>query len=118
MGKIVSVTSQEIRKEWTPQKLALLESETIPSFDTDITDTDYSSGRVKPIARGLDEFKEYLKEKGQPLIEDPQDPEVNISVRIPRSYAKGLRATGRGWKTKVGEYLVNAIKRGEFGKIL
>ena len=73
---------------------------------------------VKPIARGLDEFKEYLKKKGQPLIENPQDPEVNISVRIPRSYAKGLRATGRGWKTKVGEYLVNAIKRGEFGKIL
>ena len=67
----------------------------------------------KPIARGFAEFKEYLKEKGDPLVEE--DPKVSISIRIPRSYATGLRATGRDWQTRVGEYLVKGIKRGDLG---
>jgi len=77
----------------------------------------YPSG--KPIARGYDELREYFKKIGQPLFEDqnpPEDQKVNISIRIPRSYALGLRSTGRGWRTRVGEYLINGIKRGDLGK--
>jgi uncharacterized protein (DUF4415 family) len=68
----------------------------------------------KPVARGLAEFKEYLNRKGQPLVEDP---EVSISIRIPSSYATELRATGRGWRNRVGKYIVNGIKCGDLGKI-
>ena len=114
MKKITNMTSQEIRKKWTPEKLAAIETKNIPSFDTGITDDDYSSGRVKRIGRGLSTFKEYIDKNESAKSKDPK---VSVSIRIPESYAVGLRATGRGWQTRVGEYLVNGIKRGDLGKI-
>ena len=71
MGKIITMTSEEIRKEWTPQKWAEFRKKKIPSFDIGITDDDYSSGRVKTIARNLDELKEYLKKESIYLDEIP-----------------------------------------------
>lgn len=69
----------------------------------------------KFVARGFAAFQEYLRQNESP---QPQEPKVSISVRIPQSYAVGLRATGRGWQTRMSEYMVKGIQRGEFGKIV
>ena len=69
---------------------------------------------VNRIARGFAEFKEYINKNGRPKVEDPK---VSISIRIPLSYAEKLRATGRGWQTRLSEYMVAGIKKGELGNI-
>ena len=62
MGKIVRKTSEEIRKEWSPERVsAYVNRKGIPSFDPGFTDEDYATGRVVHICRGLDKFQEYLK---------------------------------------------------------
>jgi len=68
---------------------------------------------VKPgkfIGRGFAAFKEHINKTGcQKVI----DPKVVISIRIPQSLVEQMRASGRGWQTRAGEYLVKGIKRGE-----
>ncbi|GHU93607.1 hypothetical protein FACS1894156_0680 [Bacteroidia bacterium] len=93
--------------ELTPELRAMLDA--APEFDID------PNPGAKPIARGFAAFQEYLQKNESP---QPQEPKVSISVRIPQSYAAGLRATGRGWQTRMSEYMVKGIQRGEFGKIL
>ncbi|MDR2268816.1 MAG: BrnA antitoxin family protein [Rickettsiales bacterium] len=65
---------------------------------------------IKPVARGFAAFKEYINRNGRPKLEDPK---VSISIRIPLSYAASMRATGPGWQTRMSEYIVRGIKRGE-----
>ena len=67
------------------------------------------------IGRGWTALEEFVNKRNQTKTEELDD--VSISIRIPRSYAMGLRATGRGWRNRVGEYLVKGIKRGDLGKI-
>ena len=57
MGKIVRMTSEEMDKEWTPEKLAELEKKKIRSF----TFEEMGCKPGKTIARGLDQFQAYLK---------------------------------------------------------
>jgi len=80
------------------------------SEDLPITDDDVSLGRVQYIGRGFAAFKD----NGRPKVEDPK---VNISFRIPLSYAEKLRATGRGWQTRMSDYLIKGIKQGVFEDI-
>ena len=113
MGKIIRMSESEFfaRKGISDEELtAMLEA--APEFSSEEMGLEPLVG--EPIARGFDEFKEYLKKRE---MEAHEEPEVSISVRIPRSYARGLRATGRGWRNRVGEYLINGIKRGDLGKI-
>ena len=79
--------------------------------DLPITDDDIALGRVKYIGRGFDVLKEHINRDGRPKAEDPK---VSISFRIPVSYAARLRATGRGWQTRMSDYLINGIKQGVF----
>ena len=55
MGKIVRMTSEEIDKEWTPEKWAELRKKKIRSFT--LEEMGYKPGMT--ISRGADEFKEY-----------------------------------------------------------
>ena len=114
--KIISMTSDEFATKYGRKSDAEIKAmvETAPEYS--FKEMGLNPLKGKPIARGFEEFQEYLKEKGEPLIEVEEDPKVNISIRIPRSYATGLRATGRGWQTRVGEYLVKGIKRGDLGE--
>jgi uncharacterized protein (DUF4415 family) len=58
--------------------------------------------------RGFAAFKEYINKNGRPKSEDPR---VNVSIRIPRSYAAKLRKSGPGWQTRMGEFLIKGIDR-------
>jgi len=64
----------------------------------------------KPVARGFAQFKEFINRKGRPKSEDPR---VNVSIRIPLSYAARLRSTGPGWQTRMGDYVINGINRND-----
>ena len=82
--------------------------------DSHITDDDISSGRVKHIGRGFTAFQEYINKNGHSKTEDPK---VSISIQIPLSYVVRLRATGRGWQTRMSNYLIKEIKRGAFDNL-
>ena len=107
---MITKTSDEIRKEWTPEKLAELEKKEIPSFPDDITDEDYATGRIKHIGRGFATFKEYINRSGRPPVEDKK---VVVSIRLPGSDVERLRAMGKGWQTRVGSYLSQSIRQGQ-----
>jgi len=72
MGKIVTVTSEEIRREWTPEKLREW-SKSISSLPEDcpdpITDEDVATGRVKFIGRGFASYQEYISRNASPKEE-------------------------------------------------
>jgi len=64
----------------------------------------------RPIARGFASFKEYINKKGRPQVTDKK---VVVSIRIPSSDAEKLRAMGKGWQTKVGDYIVSGLRQGK-----
>ena len=110
MAKMITRTSDEIRKEWTPEKLAELAKKDIPSFPDEITDEDIETGRVKYIGRGFAAVKEYINRNGRPPVSDKK---VVVSIRLPNSDAEKLRAMGKGWQTKVCDYIVQGIRQGK-----
>ena len=62
------------------------------------------------MARGFAAFKEYINKNGRPKVEDPK---VSISIRIPRSCATALRATGKRWQTRTSEFVIDGINGGK-----
>ena len=107
MGKIVSMTSKEMREYRNKNK-----SKRKTQLDTAPEFTNEEIG-VKPgpvVARGFAAFKEYINKNGRPKVEDPK---VSISIRIPSSYATALRATGKGWQTRTSEFIVDGINGGK-----
>jgi len=110
MGKMISKNSEEIRKEWTPEKLADLSKKEIPSFSTGISDDDMATGRVKRIGRGFAAFSENINRNGRPPVAEKK---VVVSIRLPGSDVEKLRAMGKGWQTKVGNYLIKGIRHGK-----
>ena len=114
MGKMIRKNSEEIRKEWTPEKIASLAKKDIPSFSTGVSDEDISTGRVKRIGRGFAAFKENINRNGRPAVAEKK---VVVSIRIPGSDAEKLRAMGKGWQTKVGNYLVQGIRHDKIANI-
>ena len=108
MAKMITKTSDEIRKEWTPEKIAELAKNDIPSFSTGITDEDMATGRVRRIGRGFAAFKEYINRDGRPSVADKK---VVVSIRLPSSDVEKLRAMGKGWQTRVCDYLVQGIRQ-------
>ena len=101
--------SEEIRKEWAPAKIDALAKDDIPSFSTGIADEDIATGRVKRMGRGFAVFKENINRKGRPAVAEKK---VVVSIRLPGSDVDKLRAMGKGWQTKVGDYLIQGIRHG------
>jgi uncharacterized protein (DUF4415 family) len=110
MKKMIYKNSEEIRKEWTPEKLAKLAKKKIPAFSTGITDEDMAAGKVKRVGRGFAAFKENINRNGRPKVAEKK---VVVSIRLPSSDAEKLRTMGKGWQTKVGNYLVHGIRQGK-----
>ena len=70
---------------------------------------------VKPgkvAVRGFAAFKKHINRNGRPKVKDPK---VSVSIRIPLSAAASLRATGPGWQTRMSDYLMKGISKGELG---
>ena len=109
MEKMIRKNSEEIKKEWTPEKIAELVKKDIPSFPTGISDEDIATGRVKRIGRGFAAFKEHINRNGRPRVTEKK---IVVSIRLPISDVEKLRAMGKGWQTKAGDYLVQGIRHG------
>ncbi|MDR0443590.1 MAG: BrnA antitoxin family protein [Treponema sp.] len=105
MGKIISMTYEEIRNNYDVEA-AIEAAESAPEYT--LEELGFKPG--KPIARGFAAFKEYINREGRPKAKDPK---VSISFRIPQSMAVGLRATGPGWQTRVSDFVVKGINSGE-----
>jgi len=102
METIVSMTAEEIRKNFDVKK-AIAMAEAAPEFDGDPN----PGGKV--VARGFAEFKEYLKQTSV----KSKDKEVVVEIPFRESAAKKLRATGRGWQTRVRNYLMEGLAKGK-----
>ena len=76
-----------------------------PVIDDGFAETD-----AKPIMHGFAAFKEHINLRDRSGTADPR---VSISIKIPQSKAKGLRATGPGWQARVSDYVVKGINCGE-----
>ena len=107
---MIRKNSEEIRKEWTSEKLVELTKKDIPSFSTGISDEDIETDRVKRIGRGFAAFKEHINRNGRPSVTEKK---VVVSIRLPGSDVDKLRAMGKGWQTKVGNYLIQGIRHGK-----
>jgi len=116
-SKIETMTSAEIRAEKI-KKYGSIEAanahmkaviKAAPEFD--IEDIPELKGFVpgKPIL-GFKAFNEYINRGGRPKAEDPR---VNISIRIPLSYASIMRNTGAGWQTRMGEFIIDGINKND-----
>jgi len=81
-----------------------------PAFDTqDIPELrDFKPS--KAVARGFAQFKEHINRNGRPKTDDPK---LNVSIRLPLSVITNLRNTGRGWQTRVGDYVAMGVNRGD-----
>jgi hypothetical protein len=106
------------KMEIVDKQAKIIDNSSIFYLDNDnlpITDDDISSGRVKHIGCGFTALKEYICMKEEPQI--AEDPKVSVSIRIPLSYATKLRATGRGWQTRLSDFLIKGVKQGAFDDV-
>jgi uncharacterized protein (DUF4415 family) len=92
--KIIRMTAAEIRQAFDREK-ALAMAKAAPEYDGD------PNPGGKFIGRGLAAFKEYIK--GRPASPDPRR---LVSLR--------LRSTGRGWQTRLSDYVERGASRGAF----
>jgi len=61
-------------------------------------------GRV--VARGFAAHREFINRAGRPKASDPR---ITVSVRLPQSYVEKMRHTGRGWQTRLSDYIVKNV---------
>jgi uncharacterized protein (DUF4415 family) len=111
--KIISMTGAEIMEKYGRDKekiRAMLEA--APACDADDIPEMKGFKPGKPI-RGFAAFKEYINKNGRPRADDPKRA---VSIRLPASVLTRLRSTGRGWQTRVGDYVAREAKRGTFGE--
>ena len=107
--KIMSMTLEEMKKKYkmTPaQRKEMLAN--APEFSID--EIPELAGFVPTKTfRGFAAFKEHINRSGRPKIDDPKQV---VSIRLPASMIKTLRATGKGWQTRLSEYAVAGIRAG------
>lgn len=65
------------------------------------------------IGRGFAAFKEHINKSGRPKVDDKK---VLVAIRLPKSAISSLRATGRGWQTRLSNYVIRGLRRGAFKK--
>jgi hypothetical protein len=105
MGKMIRKTSEEIRKEWTPDKIASLKSDDFPSFSSDVTDEDMTAGRVKKIGTGLASYRKYRDANTKPPVK-------KVTIRLPEAVVMDMRAT-QGYCGMLSDYIMSGISSGK-----
>ena len=103
--KIISMTANEIREKYNVNA-AIAKAKSAP--EVSFEEMGVEPGNV--VARGFAAFKEHINRNGRPKVKDPK---VSVSIRIPLSAADSLRATGPGWQTRMSDYLLKGISKGE-----
>jgi len=108
MGKMIVRTSEEIDRDWPPEKVrAVLDS--APEFDDETTAEDIAAGRVIPMGRGFASYKEYINRGGRPKVADKK---VTVGIRLPETVAADMR-TVRGYSSILSEYILAGISNGQ-----
>ena len=104
---VISMTASEIRTKYDVDE-AIARAKSAP--EVSLEEIGVEPGDV--VARGFAAFKEHINRNGRPKVKDPK---VSVSIRIPLSAAENLRATGPGWQTRMSNYLLKGISRGDLG---
>ena len=83
----------------------------LPYGKDDWTKEDFKSGRVRLLGTGHDTAIEHFKKSGgRPRVEDKK---VLITLRMTESKLKAFKVkAGRGWQTKLRNYVEQAISTG------
>ena len=105
--KLIKMTAKEINENYDINS-AITQAKSAP--EVSIEEAGIEPGIV--VARGFAAFKEHINRNGRPKAKDPK---VSVSIRIPLSAANNLRATGSGWQTRMSDYLLKGINKGELG---
>ena len=94
------------KPKMTPEIMDMIKQ--APAFDPqDIPELkDFVPGKV--VDCGFAQFKEHINRNGRPKTDDPK---LNVSIRLPLSVIRDLRKTGRGWQTRVGDYVTTGVNR-------
>jgi hypothetical protein len=108
MAKTVTKTSDEIRKEWTPEKIRALDADA-PSFPDETDDEDIGSGRVRHMGRGFASYKEHINRNGRPKSAAKK---VTVGIRLPESLVTAMRATD-GYSSLLADYIMAGISSGK-----
>jgi len=109
MGKMIVRTSEEIDRDWPPERVrAALDA--APEFPDETTAEDIATGRVRRIpGRGFAAFKEYINRNGRPKVADKK---VTVGIRLPESVAADMRSV-RGYSSILSEYILAGISSGQ-----
>lgn len=97
MGKIVRMTAKEIDKEFTPAKIrAMIKKAKVSEDDNPFTPEEWRAKAEYP-------------NRGRPKKEQTKEV-INISFET--KDLEYLRSTGRGWQTRLREYVEKGITSG------
>ncbi|MDR2429073.1 MAG: hypothetical protein LBD62_04630 [Candidatus Margulisbacteria bacterium] len=105
---MVSHTLKQIKKMKSLTNWKKVDSASISAVET-FTDDDLKTGRVKLVGKGLPAVQKYLAQRGRPKKEFPKDV---INIAFERRDLLHLRALGRGWQTRLREYVEQGIAAG------
>jgi len=83
----------------------------LPYGKDDWTDEDFRTGKVRLLGTGHNAAIEHFKKHGgRPRVEDKK---VQLTLRMTESKLNEFKAkTGRGWQTKLRNYVEEAISAG------
>jgi hypothetical protein len=107
MRKTIRKTSEEIRKEWTPERIASLKSKDFPSFSSDVTEEDMMTGRVKKIGQGFASYRKHANHAAT-----PKSPVKKVTIRLPEAVVMDMRAT-QGYCSLLSDYIMSGILSGK-----
>jgi len=97
MGRIVRMTASEIDKKYTPAKIkAMVEKAKVSEDDNPYTAEEWWAKAEYP-------------NRGRPKKEETKEV---INVAFERKDLEYLRSTGRGWQTRLREYVEKGIADG------
>ena len=106
------MTENKIKNNFDTQA-AIAMAKSAPEYsDEIIVEEGFIPGPV--VARGFASFKKYINRNGRPRVSDKK---VVVSIRLPSSDVEKLRALGKGWQTRVGNYLIQGIQRGTIANL-
>jgi hypothetical protein len=109
MEKMIKKTSSEIRREWTPAKIAELKSSDFAFDKSDIADADMTVGKVKRVGRGFAAFRENINLYGRPRAERKK---TVVTICLPNDLVSDMRRS-RGYSRVISDYVMDGISRGK-----
>ena len=100
MAKTVSMTAEEIRKNYDVEKVITMAKSAPEEKELPFVPA--------PVAgRGFASFKEHINRSGRPLKENKKK---QINLRIDSDIVEFFQNTGAGWQTRINESLRKVIQ--------